>query len=76
MPVALQDPAFSPLDKEFLESLGHQVAEHPYGFSLIDAGTLVYAIHCHPSVYDNVGKRATPAVFIANNLKERGILAQ
>lgn len=72
MPVALQDPAFTPLDKEFLESLGYEVVEDPSGFSLIDAGTLVYAIHCYPSIYNTVGKRDTPIVFIANNLKERG----
>ncbi|KFY23277.1 hypothetical protein V493_05964 [Pseudogymnoascus sp. VKM F-4281 (FW-2241)] len=69
MPVIAQDPAFSPLDKEFLQSLGCEVLESPEGFDLINGDSLVYAIHCYPIVYDEVGKKGPPAVLIGNDLE-------
>lgn len=63
-----QDPAFSPLDKEFLQSLDFEVLESPNGFDLINTSSLVYAIHCYPTVYDQVGKKGPPAVLIGNDL--------
>ncbi|OBT51519.1 hypothetical protein VE04_07709 [Pseudogymnoascus sp. 24MN13] len=68
IPVIAQDPAFSLLDKEFLQSLGFKVFESPEGFDLIDSSSLVYAIHCYPVVYDEVGKKGPPAVLIGNDL--------
>ncbi|KFY38132.1 hypothetical protein V494_04494 [Pseudogymnoascus sp. VKM F-4513 (FW-928)] len=68
LPVVAQDPAFSPLDKEFLQSLGFQVLETPEGYDLINTNSLVYAIHCYPFVYDEVGKKGPPAVLIGNDL--------
>ncbi|ELR01792.1 hypothetical protein GMDG_00892 [Pseudogymnoascus destructans 20631-21] len=68
IPVIAQDPAFSPVDKEFLQSLGFEVLESPEGFDLVNTGSLVYAIHCYPIVYDQVGKKGPPAVLIGNDL--------
>ena len=71
IPVVAQDPAFSTLDKEFLQAHGTTVIEDPNGFDLIDANTLVYAIHCYPTIYQQVGKKGGPAVLVGNNLKGR-----
>ncbi|KFY38297.1 hypothetical protein V495_06655 [Pseudogymnoascus sp. VKM F-4514 (FW-929)] len=68
IPVIAQDPAFSPLDTEFLQTLGIEVLESPAGFEVIDEYSLVYAIHCYPIVYDHVGKKGPPAVLIGNDL--------
>ncbi|KFZ12901.1 hypothetical protein V502_06876 [Pseudogymnoascus sp. VKM F-4520 (FW-2644)] len=68
IPVIAQDPAFSPLDNEFLQSLGFEVLQSPEGFDLINENSLVYAIHCYPIVYDQVGKKGPPAVLIGNDL--------
>lgn len=68
IPVVAQDPAFSPLDKEFLQTHGIEVVQSPDGFDLIDANTLVYAIHCYPIVYNEVGKKGAPAVLVGNDL--------
>lgn len=68
IPVIAQDPAFSPLDKEFLHSIGFEVLQSPEGFDAINTNSLVYAIHCYPIVYDHVGKKGPPAVLIGNDL--------
>lgn len=66
-----QDPVFTSLDKEFLQTHDMSVIEDPDGFDLVDANTLVYAIHCYPTVYQQVGKKGGPAVLIGNDLKGR-----
>jgi hypothetical protein len=71
VPVVQQDPAFTPLDKEFLGSMGQSVHDNPKGYDFIGPDTLVYAIHCYPSIYNSVGDRAIPAIFIGNDLADK-----
>ena len=69
IPVVQQDPAFTDLDKDFLATFNHKVADDPQGYKFVTSTSLVYAIHCYPDVYDGIRKAATPAMLIGNNLK-------
>lgn len=72
LPVILQDPQFTDLDKEFLASLGYAVADDPEAFKLITEDTLVYAIHCYANVYKAVSEGPRPASLIGTDVGNFG----
>lgn len=59
-----QDPIFNPVDKAFIESLGHQVVESPVGFQLVEPSALVFGVHLYRDVYSQIIATHTPAMFI------------
>ncbi|CAJ2503353.1 Uu.00g107470.m01.CDS01 [Anthostomella pinea] len=59
-----QEPLFNSADREFLESLGHQVVESPEGFGLVDSSTMVFGIHLYRVVYSQALAKHTPAIFV------------
>lgn len=65
-----QDPVFGPCDKSFLNSLGFKVVESPGGFESVDEDTLVYAVHCHEEIYEEISKMTRPAIMIGNDLEQ------
>lgn len=65
-----QEPRATDLDRKFLESLNFESLEDPEGYKRIDEGSLVYAIHCYPALYQQVSKQLRPAVMVANDLNE------
>lgn len=65
-----QDPVFGPCDKSFLDSLGFQIVENPSAFEAIDGDTLVYAVHCHEEIYEEIAKANRPAIMIGNDMEE------
>ncbi|KAH8821914.1 hypothetical protein F5884DRAFT_106048 [Xylogone sp. PMI_703] len=67
-----QDPQFTPLDKEFLVSLGYTVVEDPIAFSHVDEHTLVYAIHCYADVYAALSKGPRPTILIGTDVNNFG----
>jgi hypothetical protein len=72
MPVVLQGPQFTELDKEFLCSLGYIVVEDPEAFKSIKEDSLVYAIHCYVDVYKAVSEGTRPAVLIGTDIGNFG----
>ncbi|KAE8454680.1 hypothetical protein EG329_000303 [Mollisiaceae sp. DMI_Dod_QoI] len=72
LPVVLQDPQYTDLDKEFLVSLGYKVVDDPEAFTYIGTGSLVYAIHCYGPVYKQVSDGPRPAVLIGTNVENFG----
>lgn len=61
-----QEPAFTPLDRQFITGLGFEVVEDPAAFGHITDGTLVYAIHCYSDIFENVSKGPQPAAMVGN----------
>lgn len=70
LPVIQQDPAFTELDAKFVATLSppQTVVEDPKAFDQVKEGSLVYAVHCYPEIYDKVRKIATPVFLIGNDL--------
>ncbi|KAL3422684.1 sensitivity to red light reduced-srr1 [Phlyctema vagabunda] len=64
-----QDPQFTPLDKEYLESQGYKVVDDPMAFDHITETTIVYAIHCYAEVYERVSKSSRPALLVSTDVK-------
>lgn len=65
-----QDPVFGACDKAFLEFLGFRVVESPGAFEAIDGESLVYAVHCHEEIYEEIAKVERPAVMVGNDIEE------
>ncbi|KAI1329995.1 hypothetical protein F5Y16DRAFT_61976 [Xylariaceae sp. FL0255] len=59
-----QDPILNAVDREFIESLGHQVVESPGGFELVDTSTLAFGVHLYRDIYSQVIAAHTPAMFV------------
>lgn len=72
LPVVLQDPQFTDLDKEFLASLGYTVVADPEAFDVVKEGSLVYAIHCYAKVYKAVSEGPRPAVLVGTDVGNFG----
>ena len=72
MDVVLQDPQFTELDTEFLESFGYKVVQDPEGFKEVKEATLVYAIHCYVDVYKAISECPRPAVLIGTDIGNFG----
>ncbi|KUJ09497.1 uncharacterized protein LY89DRAFT_657898 [Mollisia scopiformis] len=72
LPVVLQDPQYTELDKEFLTSLGYKVVDDPGAFAAVGTGSLVYAIHCYGPVYQSFSDGPRPAVLIGTDVENFG----
>lgn len=72
LPVVLQDPQYTELDKEFLVGLGYKVVDDPGAFSEIRTSTLVYAIHCYGPVYKRISDGPRPVVLIGTDVENFG----
>ncbi|KAI1505849.1 hypothetical protein F5X99DRAFT_366319 [Biscogniauxia marginata] len=59
-----QEPCFTPVDKSFLESLGHQVVDSPEGFNLVSPAALVFGVHLYRNVYSEAIAQHTPSMFV------------
>jgi len=70
--VVLQDPQFTELDKEFLDSFGYKAVQDPEGFKEVKDGTLVYAIHCYVDVYKAISEGPRTAVLIGTDVGNFG----
>ena len=66
--VIFQDPAFTPIDIQFLESLKYTVVDDPAAFSLIDDATFVFAPHLECEFIAKALENARPALCITNDL--------
>ena len=67
-----QDPQFTDLDTQFLNSLGYAVVEDPEAISKINIDSLVYAIHCYADVYQAVSGGPRPSVMIITDVANFG----
>jgi hypothetical protein len=59
-----QEPVFSAVDKEFLQSLGHTVVESPDAYQLVDSSTLLFGNHLYRSIYEEALSRCLPRMFV------------
>ncbi|KAI0173018.1 hypothetical protein GGR52DRAFT_432177 [Hypoxylon sp. FL1284] len=59
-----QEPMFHSADKEFLQSLGHQVVDSPEGFERVTPSTLVFGIHLYRDIYNQTIAKHLPAMFV------------
>jgi len=67
-----QDPQFTPLNVEFLSSLGCTAVADPAAFSKITPQTLVYAIHYYADDYKSVAKGERPAMVVGSDVENFG----
>ncbi|KAM3065834.1 hypothetical protein ACMFMF_010763 [Clarireedia jacksonii] len=67
-----QDPQFTDIDKEFLQSLGGTVVDDPAAFSHVTEDSLVYAIHCYAPVYKTISEGPRPKVVIGTDIDNFG----
>ncbi|CZR63137.1 uncharacterized protein PAC_13034 [Phialocephala subalpina] len=74
LPVVLQDPQYTEIDKAFLSSLGYKVVDDPEAFKEVTEGSLVYAIHCYGPVYKSISEGPRPRVFIGTDIENFGRL--
>lgn len=65
-----QDPAFTPLDAEFLASLGFIVMDDPGGFLAITNSTLVFSIGGYLDTYWVISQGPLPAALICGDIEE------
>ena len=65
-----QDPAFTPLDAEFLTSLGFIVMDDPGGFLAITNSTLVFSIGGYLDMYWVISQEPLPAALICDDIEE------
>ncbi|KXH33703.1 hypothetical protein CNYM01_12875 [Colletotrichum nymphaeae SA-01] len=61
---SFQEPRFTPNDRAFLTSLGHEVVESPAAFEAVDEETLVFAVHMYRPIYEATLEKAMPAMFV------------
>jgi hypothetical protein len=66
----VQDPHFTPLDREFLGSMGYEVMDDPDAFASIDEGSLVFAVHCSSGLYARIREAADPAMLVGNDIQK------
>ncbi|KAK0733822.1 hypothetical protein B0T26DRAFT_633521 [Lasiosphaeria miniovina] len=66
----VQEPCFTPTDKEFCAAVGLEVAESPAAFALVDEATLVFGIHMELPTYHQALRGCLPAIFIGAGLGE------
>jgi len=66
----MQDPAFTPLDAEFLTSLGFKVMDDPEGFLAITKNTLVFSIAGYLDMDWVISQGPWPAAFICGDIEE------
>ncbi|KFH41585.1 hypothetical protein ACRE_076920 [Hapsidospora chrysogenum ATCC 11550] len=62
------EPVFTPSDKKFIESLGHQVVESPGGFDKIDDSSMLFGVHLYRPIYAKALDRSLPAIFVGTDL--------
>ena len=68
--IIFQDPAFTPSDIAYLESLGHRVVETPAAFDMIDDTTFLFAPHLERGVYAAaVAGKKLPALSCSGDVK-------
>ena len=67
--IIFQDPAFTPSDVQYLESLGHCVVDTPAAFDLVTKSTLLFAPHLERGIYAAALRGSeTPALCIAGDV--------
>lgn len=59
-----QEPIFTQSDKTFLHTLGHTIVDSPAAYSLIDDGTLLFAVHLYRPIYAAALHASLPAIYI------------
>lgn len=59
-----QEPLFNSVDREFLQSLGHEVVDSPRGFDCVNPSTLVFGIHLYRDIYNQTVAKHLPAMFV------------
>ena len=64
--VIFQDPAFTPIEKAFLQSLGYTVLENPAAIERISAGTFLFAPFLGYPIAARALAVAFPALYIGN----------
>lgn len=64
-----QDPVFSSLDEELLDSMNITVVKHPTAFELIDEQTFLFAPHCDRSFLLPGLREREPLLVIANSFE-------
>jgi hypothetical protein len=62
--IIAQDPEFTSLDEDFLETLGIEVVEHPEAFTHIYETTFLYSFVEYQHVAVEIFKRPTPAAMV------------
>jgi hypothetical protein len=67
-----QDPQFTELDTQFLESLGCTVVNDPLAFGHIADRSLVYAIHCYADIYKSISEAPSPAILVGTDVGNFG----
>lgn len=67
-----QDPAFSPLDKEFLRLHGFETVANPAAFGAINNESLIYMICGSKCLITVIGRGMWPAAIITNTLRAPG----
>lgn len=65
----VQEPRFTPTDKEFCAKLGLEAVESPDAFSTVDENTLVFGIHMELDIY-NQALANRPAIYVGASLQE------
>lgn len=59
-----QEPRFAQPDKDFLQSLGGEVIDHPRAYDLIDETTLVFGIHLYRDLWKDCLRKSLPGMFV------------
>jgi hypothetical protein len=65
----VQEPRFTPTDKEFCAKLGLEAVDSPDAFSVVDESTLVFGIHMELDIY-NQALANHPALYVGASLEE------
>ncbi|KAL1844898.1 hypothetical protein VTK73DRAFT_1545 [Phialemonium thermophilum] len=60
----IQEPCFSPTDKQFCESLGFRVVDTPTAFDMIDGETLLYGIHLYIPTWAQALRKQLPGCWV------------
>lgn len=66
--IYFQDPTFSALDEEFLESQGYEILHSPESNDYIDNYTFLFTPGAEPNVEEASLAVAFPALYITNDI--------
>ena len=73
LPAFFQDPLFTALDRDFLNSRGHIVIEPPASAEVVTEDTFLFAPYCDDGSFCGTLRRAFPVLMLGFDVEERWI---